>query len=104
MIETLDDIIERFADHLNIYGAHDERCTWPERPCRACWTSDVADRIRNAVEVERKLNPTSGRPADCLIAEYVRRQLWQFVSIEEWLRGNIGVAQGLPDGKPPQAE
>lgn len=68
--ETLEDIIEEIADRRGIYGAHgDERedetpscevtCT-PKKPCRVCWTSGLADRIRAAVEVERKLaDPTA---------------------------------------------
>jgi hypothetical protein len=58
MIETLDDIIEQIADRLGIYGAcHD---SYPSEtracPCRCCFTSSLASRIRAAVEVERKLS------------------------------------------------
>lgn len=28
------------------------------------------------------------RSREALIAEFVDRQLWQFVSLDEWLRGN----------------
>ena len=55
-IETLDDIIEHFADQLGIYGAHDDECK-EGAPCRVCWTSDLRDHLMAAFEVEQKLYP-----------------------------------------------
>lgn len=59
-IETLEDIVEGFADKLGIYGAHDEfdltGDSTPDCKCRCCWTSALKDRIRRAVEVEQALS------------------------------------------------
>ncbi len=56
MIEELEDIIEGLANKLGIYGIHDEeRCT-DRTPCRVCWTADLNERIRTAVNVERILS------------------------------------------------
>ena len=53
-IETLDDIIEALADKLYIYGSHDESCTH-KRPCRACWTGELHERLVAAIQIEDKL-------------------------------------------------
>lgn len=53
-IEVLDDIIEELADKLGIYGRHDSPpCRYAE--CRACFVSELKDRITRAAEIERKL-------------------------------------------------
>lgn len=54
MIETIDDIIEQLADKLGVYGVHHDECT-NEKPCRVCWTSDIGERIRTAMNIERIL-------------------------------------------------
>lgn len=72
-IETLNDIVEDVANRLGIYGtcvARDEhgdqvRECLPSEVCRICFVSDLNERIRNAVEIERRLSlapqsPTSG--------------------------------------------
>lgn len=58
MIETLEDIVEYLADQVGIYGSHihleiegNVLCA-----CRCCWTPRTTGRIRDAVEIERKLN------------------------------------------------
>jgi len=58
-IETLDDIFEKLADRLGIYGAHDEDDTEGEREdgCRMCFVSELRGRVLAAVEVEQKLYP-----------------------------------------------
>ena len=57
MIETLDDIIERLADQIGVYGAHDEENdeACDDKPCRMCWTSELREHIEAAVKVENKL-------------------------------------------------
>lgn len=59
-IETLDDVIERLADEVGVYGAHDDEnddaCA--KNPCRVCWTSNLRDRLIAAIKVDQKLNPT----------------------------------------------
>lgn len=45
-IEELDDIAEELASKLGIYGQE-----------RSFWVSEIKERIRKAVEVERKLEP-----------------------------------------------
>jgi len=55
MIEQLDDIIEGLANKLGVYGAHHDGCKF-DKPCRVCWTSNLRERIINAVEIERKLS------------------------------------------------
>lgn len=56
MIETLDDIIERLADQVGIYGAHDDNDEACEtKPCRCCWTSELRDRLEAAFKIEQKL-------------------------------------------------
>lgn len=56
MIETLDDIVEQIADWCGAYGCgigdgeHAEDCK-----CRICFTIGLKERVRKAVEVERKL-------------------------------------------------
>jgi len=62
-IETFDDIIEELMDKLGIYGAHPEDSPddfRKECPCRCCQTASLVDRIRDALEVERKLTGESG--------------------------------------------
>ena len=57
MIETLDDIVERLANQLGIYGTHPAFVDpGYDCDCRLCWTHDLKARILNAVEVERKLS------------------------------------------------
>jgi len=53
-IENVYELVEWLANQVGAYGCHDERCS-PSRECRACWTSGLADRIRNAVENEKRL-------------------------------------------------
>lgn len=53
-VETVEDIIEDFADKFGIYGAHDERCK-EKRPCRNCWTLDMHERLVKALDNERLL-------------------------------------------------
>lgn len=61
--ETLEDIIENVLDRMGCYGSHDTRCNEVYR-CRVCTSSELRNRIRNAVEVEeairmlRERNPT----------------------------------------------
>jgi hypothetical protein len=54
-IELLDDIVEELADTLSFYGAHCPECENGPRMCRCCWTAEVTQRIRNAVNTERLL-------------------------------------------------
>jgi hypothetical protein len=68
-IETLDDVIEEILDVAGIYGAHTfepgeegaEGDTHPgceaslKKMCRVCASSALNERIRAAIEVERKL-------------------------------------------------
>lgn len=55
-IETLDDIVEEVANHMGRYGEHDEsRCENTKLACRCCYVAQLTSRIRDAVEVERKL-------------------------------------------------
>ena len=53
-IENVYELVEWLADQIGVYGCHDERCA-PGRECRTCWTSGLDDRIRNAVENEKRL-------------------------------------------------
>ena len=55
MIATLDDVIEQLADEIGVYGAHTETHPEGSHNCRICWTSDLRERIIDAVEVEQKL-------------------------------------------------
>lgn len=55
-IETLDDIVEQYADRMGVYGAHGSSYCDEDQLCRCCWTSLLKDRIRQAVEIERKLS------------------------------------------------
>ena len=55
MIETLDDIIEQIADQQGVYGSHQEDCDPPLNCCRVCWTSQLKERIREAIKIEEKL-------------------------------------------------
>lgn len=63
-IETLDDIIEELADKLGIYGAHDEdddpdyggACS-----CRCCWTSGMAERIKQGVRVDAIMHAAAAK-------------------------------------------
>lgn len=67
-IETLEDITEDIANQLGIYGTckgRDEngnvvRDCLPSEVCRICFISDIKDRIRAAIEVERKLSSPTG--------------------------------------------
>jgi len=54
MIETLDDIVEHLADRVGIYGIHTAFCDENDI-CRSCWVSHLKERIKNAMEIERKL-------------------------------------------------
>lgn len=53
-IETLDDILEYFADRAGVYGAHDDDVEGDDG-CRICFLANMRDRIIHAVEVEKKL-------------------------------------------------
>ncbi len=57
MIETFEDIIEELANRSGIYGAHPEGKEESRSPChcRVCWTARLSNRIRQALEIERKL-------------------------------------------------
>lgn len=55
MIEELEDIVEEIANHIGVYGPHQEdkeKC-----PCRTCFVFSLAGRIRTAVEIEDELRP-----------------------------------------------
>lgn len=52
MIETLDDIVEEIANHLDIYGAHSQSCEGSYPPCRCCFTANLTRRIKEAVKLE----------------------------------------------------
>lgn len=54
-IETLDDIVEELMDGLAVYGACGEKCSDDRHVCRCVKASELAIRIRSAVEVERAL-------------------------------------------------
>jgi hypothetical protein len=54
-IETLEDIVEQLADKLAVYGACNENHEYDDRGCRCCWTANLERRIRDAVEIERRL-------------------------------------------------
>lgn len=64
-IETLWDVLESIAHTAGIYGGcpsledpeNVPEC--PERGCRCCIIADWDDRIRDAVEVERRLYGTA---------------------------------------------
>lgn len=51
-LETLDDVVEDLANKFNIYMSHieDDNCQ-----CRLCWTMELKRRIRNAIEIDRRL-------------------------------------------------
>lgn len=55
-IETLEDIVEAFANKLGVYGSHNESYCSEDQLCRCCWTSHVEARIRRALEIEQRLN------------------------------------------------
>jgi hypothetical protein len=55
VIETLDDIIEKLANELGVYGAHITEHNHGSPNCRVCWTMDLKDRIVQAVEIEKGL-------------------------------------------------
>jgi hypothetical protein len=58
-IETLQDILTELADRLGVYGAHGEDDETECQPqCRMCFESDMKERIKAAIEVERKLYPS----------------------------------------------
>jgi len=52
MVEQLLDVIEDLADQIGVYGAHEED---EKAECRCCWTSRITERIRRAVEIDRRL-------------------------------------------------
>ena len=56
-IETVDDIIERLADRMGVYGSHDENndAACEQKPCRVCWTSELRDRFDAAYKTEAQL-------------------------------------------------
>jgi hypothetical protein len=54
-IETLEDIVEQLADKLGVYGACNENHEYDDKGCRPCWVSWLERRIREAVEIERRL-------------------------------------------------
>jgi hypothetical protein len=56
-IETMSDILSELADQIGVYGACDEKCT-PNKPCRCHWESDLYDRIKAAIEIEKRLQAT----------------------------------------------
>lgn len=53
-VETPEDLAEFLADAFGIYGAHDINESEPCK-CRVHWVPTMADRIRKAVENEKKL-------------------------------------------------
>lgn len=53
-IETLDDIVEEFADLLGVYNAHGKDCT-EHRPCRVCWAAAIHERLVQALRNENQL-------------------------------------------------
>jgi hypothetical protein len=60
--ETVDDIVEQLANQFNRYGVHDEaKEEGPRCMCRMCFTTGLADRIREAVFNEQAL--AAGRAA-----------------------------------------
>jgi hypothetical protein len=59
MIATLDDVIERLANEIGVYGAHTELHPDGKCECRVCWTIDTRSRILFAVELEIKLGSIS---------------------------------------------
>lgn len=61
-IETLDDIIESFADRLSVYGSHSSKCS-DKNPCRSCWTSTLNDRIRAALAIDQPITTDAERVA-----------------------------------------
>lgn len=54
--ERAGDLADAFADLLGIYGGHDKRCTF-KRPCRCCFMSELAVRMREAVQNEQVREP-----------------------------------------------
>lgn len=63
-IETLDDIVEAFANKLGVYGSHNESYCNDDQLCRGCWVSEMKARIERAVEIEQRLAATSAKPAE----------------------------------------
>jgi len=56
MIETIEDIVEELANGLGVYGTHGELHPDGQCECRVCFSMQLKERIRAAVEVERKLS------------------------------------------------
>lgn len=63
-IETVDELADQIADWMGIYGGcrniteHDDKCTYnKEKPfcCRVGFVGAIAERMREAVENEKKL-------------------------------------------------
>ena len=52
-LETPQELAEALADLVGVYGGHDDD---EPKPCRICWTMDMTDRIRKAVENETQIN------------------------------------------------
>ena len=59
-IETVDDIVEELADNIGVYGAHSDATCFPGHLCRVCWTSQLHDRLVQALENEKRLNGSEG--------------------------------------------
>jgi hypothetical protein len=66
-IETVSELAEQIADWIGIYGGckstGDEGCEWDEKKpfcCRQGFVSDIEDRIKAAVENDRKLELIKG--------------------------------------------
>jgi hypothetical protein len=75
-IETPDDIAERLADKLGIYGGHGDGDGAADCRCRDCFVPELVDRMRASVDNERRLD--AGRRA-----EHVRAILSDAVAEEK---------------------
>jgi hypothetical protein len=62
-IETPVELADYLADKIGIYGGHDDECT-PQKPCRCCWVSEMAERIRRTVKNEASLETMFDHPKE----------------------------------------
>jgi hypothetical protein len=82
-IETLDDIVGDLADKLGIYGGcpnpgHEGcgKCT-----CRQGWEADMKARIREAVEVDRRMGLQF--TGECLGTFYLDRETGRLIKVQD---------------------
>lgn len=57
-IETVEEIMHELCDLFGVYGAHEHGKECPDDPrkmCRMCFMSLFSERVRAAVENEKKL-------------------------------------------------